>query len=166
MVITSGAEFAAYWAGFRGRTTRVISHIPPERIEWAPPGGSWTFGDLIRHLGGIERDMYGENVRQRPSRYPGHDRALADGYEAVVAYLDTRHREALEIFRGLSPEQLRARCVTPAGTEIAVWKWLRSMPEHEAHHRGQIHYMLGLLGLRAPPLYGLTEEEVRERSRS
>jgi len=162
--ITSGADFATYWTGFRRRTTRVIAHVPPERIDWMPPGGKWTFGDLIRHLAGIERDMYGENVQGRPSRYPGHDRSLADGYDAVVTYLDRKHREAVEIFAGLSPSHLRGRCMTPAGTEITVWKWLRSMPEHEAHHRGQIHFMLGLLGISAPPLYGLTEEEVRARS--
>jgi uncharacterized damage-inducible protein DinB len=43
-------------------------------------------------------------------------------------------------------------------------KWLRSMAEHEIHHRGQIYLMLGLLGIATPPLYGLTSEEVRARS--
>ena len=37
------------------------------------------------------------------------------------------------------------------------------MVEHEVHHRGQIYLMLGMLGVETPPLYGLTEEEVRER---
>jgi uncharacterized damage-inducible protein DinB len=162
--ITSGRAFAAYWDGFRARTTRVIAHIPADRLERTPPGGTWTFGDLIRHLAGIERDMYGENVQGLPSRYPGHDRSLADGYDAVVAYMDRKHREAMEIFAALTPSRLQAKCMTPAGADITVWKWLRSMPEHEAHHRGQIHYMLSLMGIGAPPLYGLTEEEVHARS--
>ena len=38
------------------------------------------------------------------------------------------------------------------------------MVEHEAHHRGQVYLMLGLLGVPAPPLYGLTEPEVKARS--
>jgi uncharacterized damage-inducible protein DinB len=38
------------------------------------------------------------------------------------------------------------------------------MVEHECHHRGQLYLMLGLWGVPAPPLYGLTSEEVRERS--
>lgn len=42
-----------------------------------------------------------------------------------------------------------------------AWKWLRLMPEHEIHHRGQIYALLGLLDVPAPPLYGLTSEEVR-----
>ena len=64
----------------------------------------------------------------------------------------------------MTPEQLAGKCLTPAGTPITTWKWLRAMVEHEAHHRGQLYLMLNLLGVRTPPLYGLTEEEVLARS--
>lgn len=40
----------------------------------------------------------------------------------------------------------------------------RVVVEHEVHHRGQLYLMLRLLGVETPPLYGLTSEEVRERS--
>ena len=108
--------------------------------------------------------MYAENVLGRPTRYPGHGRSLADGLEAVVAYHDHKHAEALAIFRGLTPEQLEAKARTPAETPITTWKWLRAMVEHEAHHRGQLYMMLGMIGVTTPPLYGLTEEEVYARS--
>ncbi len=164
MDILSAGPFADYWDSVRGRTKRVMAVIPPARIEWAPGEGRWTFGDSIRHLAGIERDMYAENVQGRPSRYPGHGRELADGFEAVLAYLDRKHAEAQEIFRGLTPEQLQGKSQTVSGTPITTSKWLRAMVEHEAHHRGQMYLMLGLLGVPAPPLYGLTEEEVTARS--
>jgi len=45
-----------------------------------------------------------------------------------------------------------------------AWKWIRAMIEHEGHHRGQLYLLLGMLGVKTPPLYGLTEEEVRARS--
>jgi uncharacterized damage-inducible protein DinB len=38
------------------------------------------------------------------------------------------------------------------------------MVEHEVHHRGQLYLMLAMLGVRTPPIYGLTSEQVRERS--
>jgi uncharacterized damage-inducible protein DinB len=165
MQITTIAPFLDYWRGFRERTRRVALVIPAERLEWSLAPGKWTFGDLVRHLAGIERDMYAENVHGRPSRYPGLGRELADGKEAVIAYLDAKHAEALALFAQLSDEALQAKCTTPAGTPITTWKWLRAMVEHEAHHRGQIYLMLGVLGVKTPPLYGLTEEEVRARSR-
>ncbi len=39
------------------------------------------------------------------------------------------------------------------------------MAEHEIHRCGQLYAYLGMLGISAPPLYGLTSEEVRERSK-
>jgi uncharacterized damage-inducible protein DinB len=161
----SGIEpFLDYFERVRERTRRVIACIPPERLEWTHKPGAFTFGDLIRHLGAIERHMFAENSQCRPSRYPGHGRELAAGYEAVLAYLDEMHRQSMDIFRELTPEDLQRRCETPGGARLAVWKWLRSMVEHEIHHRGQIYVMLGILGIPSPPLYGLTSEEVHARS--
>ncbi len=76
------------------------------------------------------------------------------------------HRESMQILASLSDEDLKRRCVTPGGVEISVWKWLRAMVEHEAHHRGQLYLYLGMLDVVTPPIYGLTSEEVRERSKS
>src|SRR4029434_10582201 len=97
--------------------------VHEDRLEWTWRQGKFTTGDLVRHLAGIERDMYAENVRGRPTRYPGHGHELAEGKEAVLAYLDRKHAESLEIFRALTPEQLESKCQTPAGTPITTWKW-------------------------------------------
>jgi uncharacterized damage-inducible protein DinB len=109
--------------------------------------------------------MYAENVRLKPSRYPGHGKELADGYEEVMAFMDRLHGEAMAIFGNLTDEDLKKKCVTPGGATITVWKWLRAMVEHEIHHRGQIFLYLSMLDVRTPPIYGLTSEEVRERSK-
>jgi len=162
--IRSAETFVPYFAGIRARTERVLDCVPPERLEWSHRPGAFTFGDLARHLGAIERYMFAENACCRPSLYPGHGRELADGYDAVRAFLSRLHEESMAIFRALTPEDLERRCLTPAGTPITVWKWLRAMVEHEVHHRGQIYLMLGMLGIPTPPLYGLTSEEVKEHS--
>jgi len=164
MEITSVGPFLAYFEKVRERTLRVARCVPPERLEWRPREGAFSLGDLLRHLGAIERHMFAENAALRPSRYPGHGRELADGRDEVFAYLGRMHAEALEIFARLTPEDLQRKCTTPGGADMAVWKWLRAMVEHEVHHRGQIYLLLALLDVPTPPLYGLTSEEVRARS--
>ena len=166
MDIQNAGAFTEYWDNVRGRTRRVVLVIPSEQLEWAPAPGKWSLGDIVRHLAGIERDMYAENVQGRSSRYQGHGTELARGLEAVLAYHDLKHAEALAIFGALTPQHLESKCTTPAGTPITTKKWLRAMVEHEAHHRGQLYLMLGLLGVPTPPIFGLTEEEVRARSAS
>lgn len=164
MEIRSSEAFLEYFEGIRGRTRRVVTCILPTHLEWAPAPGKFTLGDLVRHVAATERYMFAENVQGRPSRYPGHGRELADGFDAVLAYLDRCHAEAVAIIGALTPDDLARKCQTPAGTPITVWKWLRAMVEHEIHHRGQLYLMLGLLGVRTPPIFGLTSEEVRARS--
>jgi uncharacterized damage-inducible protein DinB len=164
VVIQSIDDFLSYVESVRGRTRRVVGVIPPDRVEWTHRDGAFTLGDIIRHIGATERYMFAETARGNTSTYAGHGRDLADGYDAVVAYLDRTHDEALAIYRTLTPDALAGRCTTPAGTSITTWKWLRAMVEHEIHHRGQLYLMLGILGVTTPPLYGLTEEQLRARS--
>ncbi len=164
MHASEASELVRYFERVHERTRRVILCIPPARLEWTPQPGKFTLGDLVRHLAAIERYMFAENAALRPSRYPGHGRELADGFDAVLATYDRLHEESMEILRALAPDDFFRTCETPGGARIPVWKWLRSMIEHEIHHRGQIYLLLGLLGIETPPLYGLTSEEVRERS--
>ncbi len=157
-------EFVSYFDRIRERTMRVVACIPPGKIDWTYKPGKFTFGDLMRHLAAIERWMFAENAQRKPSAYPGHGKELADGYEAIVDYMRRMHEESMAIFRSLRDADLETKCPTPGGIELRVSKWLRGMIEHEVHHRGQIYLYLAMLDIPTPPLYGLTEEEVKQRS--
>ncbi len=157
--------FLEYWRRARQRTLRVLDVLRSEDLEWTYAPGRFTCGDLLRHLAGVERFMYAENARHRPSLYPGHAASLAAGLDGVRAYAERCHAESLAILAQLSPDDLATKCLTPAGTPITVWKWLRAMVEHEAHHRGQLYLMASLRGLVVPPLFGLTEEQVTALSK-
>jgi uncharacterized damage-inducible protein DinB len=158
-------QFTTHLEKIRARTLRVARCIPPENLEWTFKPGRFTLGDLLRHLAGTERYMWAENALFQPSRYPGHGKDLAEGYENVFAYVDRLHKESVEIFTVLSDEDLHKKTITPDGASITLIKWLRLMIEHEIHHRGQIYIYLAMLDVPTPPLYGLTEEQVRERSK-
>ncbi len=165
MEIITAKPFLDYYEKLRRRTERVIRCIPPERIDWTYREGKFTLGDIVRHLAATERFMFAENVQLKRSRYPGHGTELADGYDDVLGFMNGTHAESMEIFGRLSDDDLQQKCLTPNGTPITVWKWLRAMTEHEIHHRGQLYLYLGMLDIPTPPLYGLTSEEVLERSK-
>lgn len=165
MELITVKSVTGYQERIRKRTRMVIERIPPEKIEWTALEGRFTFGDMIRHMAVIERYVYADAVIGKPCQYTSHGRELADGYEAVVAFMDKLHEESHSIFNSLSDDDLFRKCRTPSGSEISVWKWMRAMTEHEIHHRGQLYLMLGLIGVESPPLFGLTSEEVRKMSK-
>lgn len=70
------------------------------------------------------------------------------------------HAQSIAILGALSTDAFSAPVVTPAGATLPVWKWLRAMTEHEAHHRGQLYLMLRMRGIATPSLFGMTSEEV------
>ena len=164
MEIRSIDDFLDYLARIRERTQRVVELVPDDRLEWRPDPGAFSFADLLRHVAALERYMFAENVRGRPSRYPGHGPELAEGAEEVRAFWRRCRREALALYGELTDADLERDCTTPAGAELRTWKWLRAMVEHEVHHRGQLYLMLRMASVDAPPLYGLTSEEVLARS--
>ncbi|HEX3865676.1 MAG TPA: DinB family protein [Gemmatimonadaceae bacterium] len=164
MEITRIAPFLDYLDRVHERTRRVVMCVRDDDLEWLAAPGRFSAGDIIRHLAGIERYMYAETVHGRPTRYPGHARDVADGLSETIEYYDRLHAESRASFARLTDERLAERCLTPAGSPISVAKWLRAMIEHEAHHRGQLYFVLGMRGVETPPIYGLTSEEVQARS--
>jgi uncharacterized damage-inducible protein DinB len=166
MEIKTIAPFLKYFDNIRDRTMRVARCIPPDKIDWTYAPGKFTLGDLLRHIAVVERYMFAENIQNHQSRYVTHGSELAADYESILALMQLLHSESMDIFAKLSDDDLQRKCTNPGGGEIAINKWLRAMVEHEIHHRGQIYLYLGMIGVPTPPLYGLTSEEVRARSRA
>ena len=166
MEIRTIQPFLQYVGNLRERTMRVARCIPADKVDWTYAPGKFTIGDLLRHIAVTERYLFAENIRGGVSRYITHGKELADGLDNILVFMERMHSESMEIFSKLSDADLEAKCRNVGGMDMAVWKWLRAMTEHEIHHRGQIYLYLGILGVPTPPLYGLTSEEVRARGKT
>jgi len=164
MEVATIEAFLSYFGKVRERTLRVVQLFPADTFDWTYKAGKFTVADVVRHIAATERFMWAETVQGRPSRYPGHGPELAGTPHEVLRFFDSMHRESMSIFESLADQDLRKTCATPAGAQVTIGKWLRAMVEHEIHHRGELYVYLGLLDIPAPTLYGLTSEQVRERS--
>lgn len=164
MEILSIPPFLEYCDKVRERTLRLIKVVPPDQLDWSYKPGKFSIGDQIRHIATIERYMFAETIAGRPSAYQGCGKELADGYDNVLTFFNELHEQSLTIFRQLSDADLQRKCTTPGHVEMRIWKWMRAMVEHEIHHRGELYIYLNLLGIKTPPMYGLTAEEVAQNS--
>jgi uncharacterized damage-inducible protein DinB len=164
MEIISIASFLDYFDKVRGRTMRLVQCIPPDKIEWRCAEGKFTLGDLARHIAATERHVFAECACGGRSRYNGCGRELADGYDEVIRYMERQHAESMRMLGSISDDQLQGKCQSASGEQMTRWKLLRSMIEHEIHHRGELYAYLGVLGVAVPPLYGVTSERLREIS--
>lgn len=164
MEITTIKDFIHYYGRVRERTNRLIDVIPPENLDFSYKKGKFSIGDQIRHIATIERYLFAETIKGGKNSYMGCGKELADNYDMTIKLFNDLHLESLEIISVLSDKDLQCKCHTPGKVDIRISKWLQLMVEHEIHHRGQLYIYLNLLEVRTPPMFGLTAEELLERS--
>jgi uncharacterized damage-inducible protein DinB len=164
MEIQNIESFLQYFETIRERTLRVLRAVPSDKLEWRHAEDVFSCGDLARHIAAVGRYTFAENVLGRPSRYPGCGPELAEGHDNVIAFMERMHRETVAMLKELKPEDLAGKGLSPQGVPVTAWKLLRAMIEHEVHHRGEMYVYLALLGVPRPPLYGVTEPELRRHS--
>lgn len=164
MLTSDSGEFLNYFGKVHERTMNVVRAIPPDKTDWQFRQDKFSLGDLIRHIAATNRYLFVEVAQGKPSSYSGCGRDLAPTYKDILRFSEQMHQECFAILSGFSEADLNRKCPTPAGASITAWKWLRSMVEHEIHHRGQIYIYLSMLEVSTPPIYGLTSEQVIERS--
>jgi uncharacterized damage-inducible protein DinB len=160
MEITAIRSFIDFQDKVRARTDKLLGLVPHDQLDFAYLPGKFTIGDQIRHIAAIERWMFAETLAGRPSAYHGCSKDLADGYDNVMNYYQDLRSQSRAIILQLGDEGLQRKCLTPGNVEITAWKWLRSLIEHEIHHRGELYIYLNLVGVRTPPMFGMTAEEV------
>ena len=131
-------------------------------------GGSWWW--LFRH----RRRFCGYGVALANLLHRLHETVLQPEFtetdlgflnHAVPRFLQQVGDEAntglVAMLVQLSEADLQRKCESADGSPMTTWKLLRAMVEHEIHHRGELYAALGALGVRVPPLYGLSSEQLR-----
>ena len=78
MQITTVSGFLDYYERVRERTLNLIHVVQPEHLDWCYKPGKYSIGDMIRHIGALERYMFAENVCGRQSAYHGCGKEIVD----------------------------------------------------------------------------------------
>lgn len=165
MEITTTDAFLRYYEKTRQITMRVIAVIPPDKTDWTYMPGKFSIGDLVRHIAAIERNVFAAVAAGNKPCYTGCGKELADGYDNIVSWFHEMHRQSVEIFRSLPDEALRRKIKSLDGRDVELGHFLRALFVHEIHHRGALCIYLNMLGVTTPPVIGLNEEQVIERSK-
>lgn len=156
--------FLDYYQKTKDATRRLINVIPPDQLDFAYLSGKFTVADLIRHIAAIERHVFAEIALGNPPAYKGCGAELAEGYDEIVAYFNRMSAESVAIFKSLKAKDLTRKVTTMNGTETDLGSFLSALFVHEIHHRGALYIYLNMIGVKTPPVFGITEEQVKQFS--
>lgn len=140
------------------RTLETALAVPEDKLDWRPAEGEYSCADLIRHMASTEL-MNVARLGSGKLVYTGHSGSHGRSKAEVIAYLEKCHSEALKMLEQWGESALTRLVPTNQG-EIAGWRVIVGMAEHEIHHRSQLCSYLSQLGIAPPPLYGLYVEEL------
>lgn len=154
-----------YFDGVHRRTLRDVAALPPDAASWRPPANDgepgWGVADLVAHLArsrGFFAGVYrGEGWIMPPAPDAASPERWGPALEASAAGLRERLRETPDGW-------LRRRVPLIDGDgDVAGWRVLMMLIEHEVHHRAQIDAWAGLNGVRPPDLFGVSAEGIAGR---
>lgn len=156
-------------------TRDLVAALPEECFDWSPSEGSFSCGQLVRHLiqaeifwrrlmaAALEGEAYdpfglegSADQRVRQFRTPNvqasaNPKLGASFVECLASWRETQILTE-QLIEAMTPSQLcEVRLRHPlTGLEGNLGEFLIVMFEHEAHHRGQLAAYMKSLGLDQP----------------
>src|SRR4051812_44796154 len=93
-MLQSVQAFADYAESIRRRTMSFVRTVPPDKVEWSPAAGEFSFGGLIRHLSAAETMFVGAVLDGRWI-YGGHEPTGAPALDALIDEMVAAHSAAM-----------------------------------------------------------------------
>jgi uncharacterized damage-inducible protein DinB len=161
-MITSMEAFLSYFRGVHQRTLRDVGLLPPEAGPWTPPvqvgEPPWSVQRIVGHVAAA-RLMFGRVYCGRGWSVPPEP--VLDGPQAWLAGLADSYQTLDALLRETSDAWLSRRvALLDEPGDIAGWRVLMLMTEHEIHHRSQLATYAGLNGWPVADLFGRSYEQL------
>jgi uncharacterized damage-inducible protein DinB len=142
--------FVRNWNYIHKQTARIIRAAPQEKMEWQPKEGLFTLRQLVSHFPQAELAF----VRTAMDGvYAKVDLDLSKSTsEEIADIFDENHEKHAAEVLSLTMEHMN-REVEFVGHKLRCRDLLKTLVEHEIHHRGQLFTYLHLADVEPPKLY-------------
>lgn len=152
-----------YFDGVQRRTTRDVAALPAEADGWTPPAGegeqAWSVNIVVAHIAAARTFFAGAYRGEGWIAAPFPNTSSRDRWLLVLENSMADLRSALV---GTPADWLDRRIpLADEPGDIAGWRVLMMMAEHEVHHRSQLDTWAGMNGWNAPQIFGRRWEELR-----
>lgn len=149
------ADFIEEWSANSAGTLAVFNAITDDKMNVAIAEGHNSLGWLAWHLTGAA-GVFG-NLAGLKVPMVGKEEPIPATMSEIIA----KYKEILEAYneavKSLSDEQLLEE-ITGFGTPLPRGKFLRTLVDHQTHHRGQMTVLVRQAGLTVPGVMGPTKE--------
>lgn len=146
-----------HWKATGELTLAVAEAMPAGDYNFRPNPEEMSFGQLMAHIGGADRNACANASGMTPQPYPekiaayAKDTKLDVDKESAITFLKQTFDFCNKAVASVTLEQLD-KVVGPPARNLTGYEWLWSYFTHTAHHRGQAEVYLRVKGIK-PPTY-------------
>jgi len=150
-------DFLTDWSNASAGTVKVLDALTDDKLNQTIVEGHNSLGWLGWHLSGAILYFAGQvGLTIHPVGDPKTIPATADEISRAYQQISGDLKTAVE--RELTDEKMIEN-VDSHGQQIPRGALLRTMIDHQTHHRGQMTVLLRQAGLRVPGVMGPTKED-------
>ncbi len=147
---TKLSDFFSHWDVIRTELIEGVNPLTQEQLDWIPPGGLSSIGDLLRHISEVELWWIG-NVVMKNFNYRDLTASLAPNLDTIIKELKISHEYTANLLNSKTIDCLNEIYRIPERNKSYSLGWiLWHTIEHEMRHRGQIFLLMRLQGITPP----------------
>ena len=146
----NAAEPFSHWKYVRQGLYEALDLLSDEQLAFVPGEGLWSLGTVACHIANAEDGWFRYIAAGELDEWPPMEVERYPTVASVKALLAEVHACTLTYLEALDIADLDQKVTTFWGAEVTLRWIIWHVLEHEAHHRGEIYLMLGLMGMEAP----------------
>ena len=140
-------------------TLKAIKMIPEDKLDFKPTPEVMSVKELIHHMFACER-VNAQGAKKGSITEEDYKKELGREFkilQELVSYAEEVHKEANEIVRSLTDEDMKKKVENFFGVEYNPFLCFSDNYDHHWHHRGQLYVYMRLMGIKPPFLYDYKE---------
>ena len=140
-------EIFAHWKLVRKGLLKILGMFQEDELHFTPYEGAWSVGEILLHIANAEQGWFRYAVTREFDEWPsGHTLDNYSSFEAIQSLLQEVHDWTEDYISGLNTEDYQKVIELPWDEKIHLGWIIWHVLEHEIHHRGELSFILGLLG--------------------
>jgi uncharacterized damage-inducible protein DinB len=141
------SHFFSHWIQIRADLLVTIDKFSDDELSFVPVRGGWPIGIIMLHIGEAEEGWFRYVIKRKIDRWPIFELEDYPTKEAIKTLLTEIHDQTEAYLATLSLADLEQEIEPRRGDQTSKLGWIIwHVLEHEIHHRGELSFILGLLG--------------------
>lgn len=135
------------WGRIREGLIETIDKFTEDELTYVPFDGGYSVGQILLHIAQEEEGEIQYGITGELDSFPlDYSQAEYSTKASILSLLSNVHEDTIDYLQTLEDDDLHRKIEAGWGGMRLLINMIWHVMEHEIHHRGELSFILGLLG--------------------